>query len=87
MSTLSTIKFVARKRRFVLFVCFVPSLSSCQEKATVALYFGRIRTRLGVSISEFFLYKYVWLKFAGSHLEKFADSHLETNFIVSNFQS
>jgi len=23
-----------------LFVCFVPSLSSCHEKATVALYFG-----------------------------------------------
>jgi len=32
----------------VLFVCFVPSLSCCHEKATVALYFGRIRTRLGV---------------------------------------
>jgi len=34
----------------ILFVCclFVPSLSSCYEKATVALYFGRIRTRLGV---------------------------------------
>jgi len=32
-----------------LFVClFVPSLSSCHEKATVALYFGRIRTGLGV---------------------------------------
>jgi len=31
----------------ILLVClFVPSLSSCQEKATVALYFGRIRTRL-----------------------------------------
>jgi len=27
---------------------FVPSLSSCHEKATVALYFGRIRTCLGV---------------------------------------
>jgi len=27
---------------------FVPSLSSCHEKATVALYFGRIRTRLGI---------------------------------------
>jgi len=27
---------------------FIPSLSSCQEKATVAVYFGRIRTRLGV---------------------------------------
>jgi len=26
----------------------VPALSSCHEKATVALYFGRIRTRLGV---------------------------------------
>jgi len=33
-----------------LFVCylFVPSLFSCHEKATVALYFGRIRTRLEV---------------------------------------
>jgi len=31
-----------------LFVCFVPSLSSSHEKATVALYVGRIRTRLGV---------------------------------------
>jgi len=28
--------------------CFVPPLSSCHEKATVALYFGRICTRLGV---------------------------------------
>jgi len=27
---------------------FVPSLSFCHEKATVALYFERIRTRLGV---------------------------------------
>jgi len=33
---------IARKK-----VClFVPSLSSCHEKATVALYFGRIRTHL-----------------------------------------
>jgi len=31
-----------------LFVCFAPSLSSCHEKATVALYFGRIRTLLGI---------------------------------------
>jgi len=31
-----------------MFVCLVPSLSSCHEKATVALYFGRIRARLGV---------------------------------------
>jgi len=30
-------------------VClFVPSLSSCHEKPTVALDFGRIRNRLGV---------------------------------------
>jgi len=28
------------------FCLFVPSLSSCFEKATVALHFGRIRTRL-----------------------------------------
>jgi len=27
----------------------VPSLSSCHEKATVALYFGEILTRLGVA--------------------------------------
>jgi len=33
---------------FFRFVCFVPSLSSCHEKATVTLYLGRIRTRLGV---------------------------------------
>jgi len=33
----------------LLFVCFVPSLSSCHEKATVTLYFGQIRTRLGVA--------------------------------------
>jgi len=33
----------------IIGVClFVPSLSSCHEKSTVALYFGRIRTRLGV---------------------------------------
>jgi len=28
--------------------CFVSSLSSCHERATGALCFGRIRTRLGV---------------------------------------
>jgi len=27
---------------------FVPSLSYCNKKAMVALYFGQIRTRLGV---------------------------------------
>jgi len=27
---------------------FVPSLFSCHEKATMALYFERIRTRLGI---------------------------------------
>jgi len=31
-----------------MFVCFVPSLSSCHEKPTVTLYFGRICTRLGI---------------------------------------
>jgi len=32
-----------------LFVCFIPILLLREsEKATVALYFGRIRTRLGV---------------------------------------
>jgi len=31
-----------------IFVClFVPSLSSCHEKETIVLYFGRNRTRLG----------------------------------------
>jgi len=29
-------------------LCFVPSLSSCHEKATVAICVERIRTRLGV---------------------------------------
>jgi len=29
--------------------CFVLSLTSCHEKATVLLYFGRILTRLGVA--------------------------------------
>jgi len=29
--------------------CFVPSLSSCHEKATVSLYFGRILIRLEVA--------------------------------------
>jgi len=33
-----------------MFVClFVPALSSWHEKTTVALYFGRILTRLGVT--------------------------------------
>jgi len=38
------------KMYMILFVCclFFPSLSSCHEKATVALHFGRMRTRLGV---------------------------------------
>jgi len=31
-----------------LYCLFVSSLSSCHEKATVALYFERIRTRFGV---------------------------------------
>jgi len=34
---------------------FVYTLSFCQEKATATLYFGRIRTRFGVSISSFSL--------------------------------
>jgi len=37
----------------LLLFIFVPSLSSCHAKVTVALYFGRIRTRLGVAIFEF----------------------------------
>jgi len=35
-------------------VCFLPALSFCHGKATVALYFGRIRTRLGVVHFGFF---------------------------------
>jgi len=38
-----------------LFVCFVPSLSSYHEKTTATLYFGRIRTRLGVVHFRLFL--------------------------------
>jgi len=33
---------------------FVPSLSSCHEKAKVALYFGRIFTRLVVADNHVF---------------------------------
>jgi len=36
------------------FVCFVPFLSSCHEKATVVLYFGRILTCL----KEFPIFKF-----------------------------
>jgi len=36
-----------------LFYMFVSSLSSCHEKATVALYFGRIHIRLGVAFPSF----------------------------------
>jgi len=32
----------------------VPTLSSYQEKATVALYFGRILTRIGVADFQVF---------------------------------
>jgi len=39
--------------QFLLVCLFFASLSSCHEKATVALYFGRIRIRFGVSTSEF----------------------------------
>jgi len=31
----------------------IPSLSSCHEKATAPLYFGRILTRLGVAGPRF----------------------------------
>jgi len=37
-----------------LFVCFVPSLASYHEKVMVALYFGRVRIRLGVVHFRFF---------------------------------
>jgi len=49
---LSTSFYNANTKEHNLVLCtnniFVPSLSSCHEKATVALYFGRIRTRFGV---------------------------------------
>jgi len=39
---------------------FVQSLSSCHEKATVAIYFGRIRTRLWVV--HFWVFRlFLWL--------------------------
>jgi len=38
----------------LMFVCLiVPSLSYCHEKAMMVLYFGRIRTSLGVVQIEF----------------------------------
>jgi len=37
-----------------VFCLFVPSLSSCHEKATVALYFGRILICLGVADIQVF---------------------------------
>jgi len=43
----------------LFFVYFVPFFSSCHEKATLALYFGRIRTRLGIvhfRVFRLFLY-------------------------------
>jgi len=39
-------RFITKNKGVCLFV--VPSLSSYHEKATAALYFGRIRIRLGV---------------------------------------
>jgi len=36
------------KEQAIGFACFLPSLSSCHEKATVALYFGRILTDSGI---------------------------------------
>jgi len=44
--TVNGIDFFFEKLTFWLFVCFVPSLSSCHEKVAVALYFERILTRL-----------------------------------------
>jgi len=46
----------------VMFVTclFVPSLSSCHEKAMVTLYFGRIGTRLGVVYFRVFRL-FLWL--------------------------
>jgi len=39
---------------------FVPSLSSCHEKATVTLYLGRIRNRLGVVHFQIY-WLFLWL--------------------------
>jgi len=39
--------------RFIFILLFVSSLSSCHEKATVAIYFGQILVRLEVVYSEF----------------------------------
>jgi len=45
---LARLVVVLTNPKLVLDCLFVPSLSSCHEKATEALYFGRIRTRLRV---------------------------------------
>jgi len=37
-----------------LFISFISSLSCCQEKATVAQYFGQILTRLRVADIQVF---------------------------------
>jgi len=56
------------RTKFCWFVSlFVASLSFCHEKATVALYFGRIRTRLGVvhfRVFRLFLWLVLTTKFA-----------------------
>jgi len=64
--------------RFVLFCfCFVPSLSSCHEKATVALYFARIRTCLRSCPFPCFLL-FLWLltaEFAACSKPPSRDNH------------
>jgi len=57
----------------MMFACFIPSLCSCHEKATVALYFGRILIRSGAAdfqisfpVAFFDLFPVILL-FVGSH--------------------
>jgi len=61
---------------------FVPSLSSCHEKATVAQYFGRILTRLGVVHFRAFRL-FVWLlttEFAACSKPPSRDNHRKSPY-------
>jgi len=61
---------------YCLFVGFVPSLSSCHKKATMAL-FGQIRTRLGVVHFRVFRL-FLWLlttEFAACSMPPSRDNH------------
>jgi len=67
----------------MLFVClFVPSLPSCHEKTTVALYFGRIRTRLRVIHFRVFRL-FLWLlttEFAACSKSPSSDNHCKASY-------